>query len=84
MDMDLTAGMGHSGQSSLAVGIRPGPEQSPNRICASQPLLACENSALKQLSQEKIFMEKSKTRKALLLVSLHQFSPTVSVLHRVF
>ena len=77
MDMDLTASMGRSGRSSLAVGIRPGPEQSSNRICASETLLACENSALKWSSEEKIFMEKGKNRKALLLVSLQQFSPTM-------
>lgn len=35
MDKDWTVIMGCSGWSSLAVGIRPALDQSPNRICAS-------------------------------------------------
>jgi len=70
VDRDFTARVGCSGPGSLAVGIRPGSEQSPNRICASDTLLACENSAQKQSSEEKTLTVKGKTRKTLLLVSL--------------
>lgn len=84
MGMDFTASAGRSGPGSLTTGIRPGPEQSPNRICVPEPLPAHENSALKWSSEEKTFTANGKTRKALLLVSLQQFSPAVSVLHRIF
>lgn len=58
LNMDSTASMGHSGPGSFAVGIRLGPEQSPNRIWASEPLLACETSALKWLSGKEGFYNK--------------------------
>lgn len=85
MDIDLTASMGHSGWSSLAVGIRSGPKQSPDRICASEPLLAWENSALKWSSERENFYGKRQKQKSIVIcvsptVSSNGVSPTQSLL----
>lgn len=52
------ASMGNSGSCNLSVGIRPGSEQNPGRICFSLLLLLCESRELTRSLEEKSFTVK--------------------------